>query len=158
MSAVPRVSATLEDYLETILALIQDGGDARVRDISERLSVHKSTVTAALKTLTEKGLVDHEPYGAVVLTEAGNRIATHVARNHAVVKQFLRQVLLVDSQTAEDNACRMEHVMDKVVLDRLVAFAEFMGSCSETNVNCLARFAAHLGVEHDPNDDPGEDA
>ncbi len=147
MSAASRISATLEDYLEAILALSQVGGEARVRDISERLSVHKSTVTAALKTLSEKGLVDHEPYGAVVLTDAGNSIASRVTRNHAVVKRFLREVLIVDSQTAEDNACRMEHVMDKVVLDRLVAFAEFMESCSETNGNCLERFADHLGVE-----------
>ena len=149
MNDESRVSATLEDYLETILALSQVGGDARVRDISERLSVHKSTVTAALKTLSEKKLVEHEPYGAVVLTDAGRLIASRVARNHAVVKRFLQEVLLVDAQTAEDNACRMEHVMDKAVLDRLVAFAEFMRSDSEPSGNPLLRFADHLGVSRD---------
>jgi DtxR family Mn-dependent transcriptional regulator len=149
MTNSSRVSATLEDYLEAILALSQVGGDARVRDISERLSVHKSTVTAALKTLSEKQLVEHEPYGAVVLTDAGRRIASRVARNHAVVKRFLQDVLLVDAQTAEDNACRMEHVMDKAVLDRLVAFAEFMGSDSKTSANPLQRFAEHLGMRCD---------
>ena len=146
MSDVLHLSSTLEDYLEAILALSKVGGDARVRDISARLSVHKSTVTAALKTLSEKKLVDHEPYGAVVLTDAGRRIASRVARNHAVVKRFLQEVLLVDARTAEDNACRMEHVMDAAVLDRLVAFAEFMRSDAEENTNTLQRFAEHLGI------------
>ncbi len=100
MSSVSRISATLGDYLEAILALSQVGGDARVRDISERLSVHKSTVTAALKTLAEKDLVEHEPYGTVVLTAAGNRIATRVARSHSVVKRFLPDVLIEDAKSA----------------------------------------------------------
>jgi len=153
MSAVSQISATLEDYLEAILALIQNGGEARVRDISERLAVHKSTVTAALKTLAEKNLVDREPYGAVTLTNEGRRIAIRVTQSHAVVKTFLKDVLLVDSHTAEDNACRMEHVMDKIVLERLVTFAEFMSSCSATNVKCLERFADHLGIEVTPSED-----
>lgn len=146
MSDSPQLSSTLEDYLEAILALSEVGGDARVRDISERLSVHKSTVTAALKTLSEKGLVDHEPYGAVVLTDAGRLIAVRVARSHAVVKSFLQEVLLVDAATAEENACRMEHVMDAAVLERLVGFAEFMRSDSETSANTLLRFAERLGI------------
>jgi DtxR family transcriptional regulator, Mn-dependent transcriptional regulator len=154
MSAASPISAALEDYLEAILALSKDTGEARVRDISGRLSVHKSTVTAALKTLSERELVDHEPYGAVSLTPAGHCIAARIARSHAVVKAFLKDVLLVDADTAETNACRMEHVMDKVVLERLVAFADFMGSCSESNVNCLKRFSDHLGMDPAPEDDP----
>ena len=146
MSTVSPISAALEDYLEAILALSEDGGEARVRDISERLSVHKSTVTAALKVLSEKRLVEHEPYGAATLTEAGQRIAIRVAQSHAVVKSFLEDVLLVESKTAEANACRMEHVMDKVVLERLVSFAEAMGSCPESPENCLQRFADSIGV------------
>ncbi|MBT3191357.1 MAG: metal-dependent transcriptional regulator [Verrucomicrobia bacterium] len=153
MATVSPISAALEDYLEAILALSENGGTARVRDISERVSVHKSTVTAALKTLSERKLVDHEPYGAVTLTVEGRRIAARIARSHAVVKAFLKDVLLVDSHTAEENACRMEHVMDKVVLERLVSFADFMGSCSETNANCLRRFADHLGVDSTPKEE-----
>jgi len=146
-AALPPISATLEDYLEAILALSRDDGEARVRDISERLSVHKSTVTAALKTLADKALVVHEPYGGVALTAAGRHIAVRVAHSHDVVKAFLKDVLLVDGHTAEANACRMEHVMDKLVLERLVAFAEFMGSISVTNRDGQERFAAHLGVD-----------
>ncbi len=147
------ISAALEDYLEAILALSEEGGDARVRDISERLSVHKSTVTAALKTLSDKMLVNHEPYGATTLTEEGHRIALRVARSHAVVKAFLKDVLLVDSETAESNACRMEHVMDKIVLERLIEFAEFMKSCSDANSACLTRFAGHVGVSNPAAED-----
>jgi len=145
--ATTQISATLEDYLDTILSLSEDNGEARVRDISERLSVHKSTVTAALKTLVEKKLVVHEPYGGAALTPAGRNIATRVARGHSVVRSFLRDVLLVDSHIAETNACRMEHVMDKIVLERLVAFAEFMDSCGGPGEHCLNRFAEYVGIE-----------
>jgi DtxR family Mn-dependent transcriptional regulator len=150
MAAATKISAALEDYLETILALSESNGEARVRDISERLSVHKSTVTAALKALSEKELVVHEPYGGVMLTPAGRNIAVRVTHSHAVVKSFLKDVLLVDSHTAETNACRMEHVMDKSVLERLVSFAEFMKSCEGADSHCLTRFAKYAGVDLDP--------
>jgi DtxR family Mn-dependent transcriptional regulator len=153
MTAATKISATLEDYLETIFALIEKNGEARVRDISERLSVHKSTVTAALKALAEKELVAHEPYGGATLTTAGRNIAERVSRNHAVVKIFLRDVLLVDSHTAETNACRMEHVMDKIVLERLIAFAEFMKACEGADSSCLERFANYAGIDIESNEE-----
>jgi len=142
-AALPPISATLEDYLEAILALSRDDGEARVRDISERLSVHKSTGTAALKTLADKALVVHEPYGGVALTAAGRHIAVRVAHSHDVVKAFLKDVLLVDGHTAEANACRMEHVMDKDVLDRLARFAQFVRECPHADRDWTAGFEAY---------------
>ncbi len=120
------ISAAQEDYLEAILVLEAANGRVRVRDLAERLSVHKSTVTAALKGLTEKMLIDYEPYGRIALTRQGRHAAERVSADHAVAKAFLTDVLLVDAATAEENACRMEHVMDRDVLNRLVSFAAFM--------------------------------
>ncbi len=141
-----KVSAAQEDYLEAILALESLHGRVRVRDVSERLSVHKSTVTAALKMLTEKGLIEYEPYGRIVLTDIGRRTGTRVQERHETLRAFLRDVLLVDADKAEENACRMEHVVDSVVLDRLEQFTGFMQQPCGKGHECLKGFRALLGA------------
>ena len=137
----PEVTATLENYLEAISRITLEKGVARVRDIATALSVHKSTVTAALKSLAEKGLVNYEPYEVTTLTARGRRVALEVARRHEVIRRFLREVLLADNEAAEANACRMEHVMDKDILHRLSLFAEFVKECPRTGEDWLQRFS-----------------
>lgn len=142
------ISAVQEDYLEAILALEADATRVRVRDLAERLSVHKSTVTAALKALADKGLIEYEPYGQIVMTRDGRRAAERVSADHAVAKIFLTDVLMIDDQTAEENACRMEHVMDRAVLNRLVSFTAYMTQGQgQVGVDCLAAFKTYLKTE-----------
>jgi len=142
-----RISATLEDYLEAILNQEEREGAARVRDIAASVSVHKSTVTAALHALSEKRLVNYVPYGPITLTESGRRIAERVKHDHDVIRTFLRDILLVDDEVAEENACRMEHVMDRTVLDRLVVFAKYMRDRRAAGDACWGEYAEKLGKE-----------
>jgi len=118
-----------EDYLEAIFRAIAQKGIARAGEISRRLSVHKSTVTAALKGLAEKGLVNYTPYEPVTLTPAGRQVAEEVTRRHEAIRRFLVDVLVVEPEAAEANACRMEHAMDPDVADRLLRFMEFVKRC-----------------------------
>lgn len=138
------ISAVQEDYLEAILALEADHGRARVRDLAERLSVHKSTVTAALKVLADKALVEHEPYGRIVMTDAGRLAAERVTKDHSALKAFLKDVLLFDATVAEENACRMEHVMDRAVINRLVAFASFVKDQGHKTKGLQTQFQSFL--------------
>ena len=124
--AESRLSAAQEDYLEAIITLEAEHGRVRVRDLSGKLGVHKSTVTAALKMLTDKGLIDYEPYGRIVLLEPGRRAAQRVAKRHDLLRRFLREILLVDEGLADANACRMEHVMDAVLLRRIELFYAYL--------------------------------
>ena len=133
------LSATLEDYIEAIARLVSRDGAARAGDIAEALSVHKSTVTSALKGLSEKGLVNYHPYAAITLTPEGREVAQDVRARHEVVRRFLREVLRVDDRTAEANACRMEHVMDPEVLRRLASFAEFARNHPKAREEWLSR-------------------
>jgi DtxR family transcriptional regulator, Mn-dependent transcriptional regulator len=119
------LSTSAEDYLEAILRLVADKGAARVRDIAAALSVHKSTVSATLKSLAEKGLVNYAPYEIATLTERGRRIARDVSGRHEVLRRFLGEVLGVSEAAAETNACRMEHILDSEVLDRLAKLVDF---------------------------------
>jgi DtxR family transcriptional regulator, Mn-dependent transcriptional regulator len=130
----------MEDYLEAIARLVGEKGAARARDIAAALTVHKSTVTAALQSLAKKDLVNYVAYEAATLTPAGRKIADDVIRRHEIVRGFFMQILAVDEATADANACRMEHVLDAEVLDRLACFAEFIKSCPSANQRCLKRF------------------
>ena len=140
MDPLSEISRTLEDYLEVIARLIGEKGVARVRDIAHALSVHKSTVSSALKSLSAKGLVEHNPYEAATLTARGQQVADEVARRHQVISRFLEEVLLIDEDMAQANACRMEHVLDKQVMERLRLFASFVKECPRTGQDWLGRF------------------
>ena len=134
------LSATLEDYLEAISRLIAEKGVARVRDIATALSVHKSTVTAALKSLGEKGLVNYSPYEVVTVTSQGRKVAKDILGRHRLIRRFLVDVLLLDEDMTDANACRMEHVMDEEVLERLSLFGEFVKQCPRAGEEWLGKF------------------
>ena len=95
MSESSAISSTLEDYLEVILRLLGEKGAARVRDIAKALSVHKSTVTVALRRLAEKGLVNYRPYELVTLTPQGEELGREILRRHQLIRRFLSEVLLL---------------------------------------------------------------
>jgi len=138
------VSSTLEDYLETILVLTNEKGAARVRDISTCLGVHKSTVTSALKSLCDKGLLNYAPYEIATLTNEGKKIAKGVRRIHTTIYRFLKDTLLLDEKTAEQNACRLEHVMDRKVVDRLILFEKTLAA-HQASSPCLKNFSDACG-------------
>jgi len=120
------LTSSMEDYLEAVLGLQCEGGAARVRDIAGRLDVSMSAVTAAMRTLADRGLVHYDPYRQVTLTEPGRRAAEEITDRHQVLRRFLTKVLGLSPAVAEANACRMEHVVDNAVLDRLAAFGRFV--------------------------------
>lgn len=135
------LSSQLEDYLEAIDVLGQAGGTARVRDIALHVGVHKSTVTAALHNLSERGLVNYRPYGEITLTETGRDTAREVRRKHRVIRGFLVNVLGLDAGVADANACRLEHDFGPAAFHRLCLFSEFLEGKSSEGWDCFAEFA-----------------
>ena len=121
-----KLSASLEDYLEAILNLSAKGSVARSKDIAELLGVSRASVTGALRTLSEKHLVNYKPYGFVTLTEEGRHHAQRVARKHEIIKSFFVDVLDVDETVAQEAACKAEHAFGPHIVDRLLNFMEFV--------------------------------
>ncbi len=80
MGGSVELSESLEDYLEAIYHLVAEKQVARSRDIATRLRVGRSSVTGALQALSEKGLVNYEPYEAITLTRGGRAAAARRAR------------------------------------------------------------------------------
>ena len=118
-----------EDYLETILDFAQEYGHAHVRDIAERLGVRMASVSGALKTLRDSGLVNYQRYGTVTLSAEGENLASKVRDRHKLLERFMEMILGVDRETAQENACRMEHTVDEKVLRRLARYVEFVEGC-----------------------------
>ncbi len=144
MTAAMPLTPTLEDYIEAIWHLVAEKGAARVGDIAEAVSVHKSTVSTALKSLSEKRLVDYAPYRAATLTPRGREVAREIVRRHEVMREFLAEVLCVPPGIADDNACRMEHAMTPEVLNRLALFIQFIRECPRAGEDWVQRFRAYV--------------
>ena len=140
MTAASSLSESMENYLEVILALEKESKVARAKDIAARLQVQRGSVTGALKNLGEKGLINYEPYSFITLTSEGKRIAKEITHRHHVLKDFLFNVLQIDPETAEDNACRMEHAIDKKTIDRLILFIEYIHVCPRAGEDWLKSF------------------
>lgn len=115
-----------EDYLEAVLVLGRKAGPVRVTALARRLGVSKPSVVAALSSLERKGLARHERYGGVELTAAGRKVAATVFSRHRLLCEFLEGVLGVGRETAERDACRIEHGLSPETVQRLIQFVRRM--------------------------------
>ncbi len=116
------LSPSLEDYLEAIYLLKEKKGFTRVSEIADFLNVKMSSVNSALKTLLEKGLVIHETYGYVNLTDKGEENAKKVYSRHTILKRFFKEILELDEETAEKDACKIEHHISEKSLGKLLKY------------------------------------
>jgi len=119
-------TASMEDYLESIIMLREGKEAVRVSQMSQALGVKMPSVTGALKKLSDEGLVEHQRYGRVQLTTEGEKVARDVFRRHEALRRFLEDILSVDAETAADDACKMEHVISPLTQKRLAKFIDFV--------------------------------
>jgi DtxR family Mn-dependent transcriptional regulator len=135
-----KITASLEDYLEAIYKIIEEKQGVKAIEISRKLGVGRSSVTEALKTLADKGLVNYGRYDVISLTSAGEKVAQQVIFKHDALYEFFTGILGVAPEDAHENACRVEHVISEDLLKRLIAFIEFNKQFQCTNHNYLEEF------------------
>lgn len=97
-----------EDYLEAMLMMQKKYGYIRSIDVAEKLGVTKPSVTYATKRLRENGYITMDRDGLITLTESGMAIAAQMLDRHNTLTGFL-VAIGVDPETAEADACKMEH-------------------------------------------------
>ncbi len=114
-----RLSATHEMYLKIVYQLGQSGDAARVGQMAKGLGVHPSTVSAVVRTLDRLGLVTHDRYGVVKLTDVGERLAECVVRRFDSLKRFFVVGLGMGEDDAEIEACEIEHAISGLAVRRL---------------------------------------
>lgn len=117
-----QVSASLEDYLEVIYETINEKQGVKAIDISRKLGVGRSSVSDALKVLADKKLVNYGRYDVLSLTKEGEKIAKEVIVKHSVLYDFFVNVLDLSPEQADENACRIEHVISEEAFERFVDF------------------------------------
>ncbi len=144
------LSASLEDYLEAIFWIVRQKQVARAKDIGDRLDVGRSSVTGALHALAERALINYAPYDLITLTEKGKTIAEDVVRRHEVLRDFFVKVLAVGADDAEAAACKMEHAIPEDVLQRFLAFVEFVDRCPRGGTKWIKGFSNHCEEDKTP--------
>ena len=118
--AIKRTRESEEMYLETILLLHREHANVRAVDVGEELGYAKSSVSRGVNLLKDKGYIEIDPAtGNITFTEAGKKKAEGVYECHRVITKALIK-LGAEEHVAEENACRIEHV----VSDELMAVLE----------------------------------
>lgn len=113
---------SLEDYLETLLILNNENGKIRCVNVAKRMKVSKPSVNKAMNVLKEKGLVLQETYGDIHFTPEGKEVAEKVYQRHTTILRFLVDVLGVKEETAEIEACHIEHVISEDTFQKIRDF------------------------------------
>ena len=111
-----------QDYLEAILEIAKEEKIVHRIDIAKRLNVSQAAVNKAVKNLCEKGYV-YEDGKHLYLSETGLSYAEAVFEKHCIIREFLIKHG-VSSATAEQDACRLEHLISDETFEMMKKFIE----------------------------------
>ena len=114
-----KVHASGENYLETILLLKREKGYVRSIDIATKMEYSKPSVSRAMGLLRENGYITMDPReGWIELTEMGQEVAERMYERHDLICRWL-MALGVSQETAEEDACRIEHDLSEETFARI---------------------------------------
>jgi DtxR family Mn-dependent transcriptional regulator len=114
------LTAAVEDYVKAIYAHETSDGAASTTALAARLEVTPAAVSGMLRKLTSLGLVEHQPYRGVRLTERGRLVALEVVRHHRLLELFLVENLGMGWDEVHTEAEVLEHVLSEE-LEELIA-------------------------------------
>lgn len=134
------LSASLEDYIETIYHIVEEKQVARAKNIADHLGVSRASVTEALRALSSKGLINYAPYEVITMTDSGREVAEDVIFRHTTLKNFFTQILTIDDKIAEEGACKIEHAAPPQVIKRMIDFMKFVESSPQVDKGFIDSF------------------
>lgn len=108
-----------EEYLKVILLLSMNTECIRSSDVADKLGVTRASVSNMMNVLKENGCIEKEKYSTLTLTEYGRELAMKIKNRYDIIKSFLVEVLEIDVETAEYEACNIEHVIGLETLEKL---------------------------------------
>jgi len=113
------LSGPVEDYLKAIYDLERDARPATTNEIAERLAISPASVSGMMRRLADQGLITHEPYRGVRLTEDGRRAALRTLRRHRILECYLTEILGYPWDRVHDEAERLEHAASEELIERM---------------------------------------
>lgn len=114
-----KIQESGEDYLETILILEKQKGYVRSIDIANELNYSKPSVCRAMGILKEAEYITMDRERQIHLTEEGRAKANEIYNRHKLLTRFFADILGVDQITAEQDACRIEHVISETSFQKI---------------------------------------
>ena len=155
------LTQALEDYLLTIYQFTQSHGFVRVKDIVRARNVKAGSVSPAMRRLSELGLVEYVQREYIKLTETGETEARKIFSRHELLSRFFHEILKMEHEASEQEACAMEHSLSESAMDRLVSFFEFLHVCPHSFLTYWERYQTCRGshpldhqCEHCPDAPP----
>ena len=133
MRAHEVISATVEEYLETIYNISMEGEIVIGARLAERFQVSAPTVTEMLKRLVRDGYIEMDMKRHITLTEAGNTLAEGVLRRHRLTERFLVDMLGMQWHEVHEEACRLEHFISGAVEERVITSLHNPLTCPHGN-------------------------
>lgn len=115
-------------YLMTIHELLETQGYARVTDIAKQLNITRGSCSISLKPLKKRGLVVEDHNKFLLLSDEGKRLARVVEKNDELLEVLFREILGVNAEQAEVDACKIEHLLSIETSIKLCSFIELMRS------------------------------
>lgn len=107
-----------EMYLETILVLSGKLEHVRAIDVAERMGYSKPSVSRGLSILRNARYINTDVNGYLTLTETGREVAGKVYERHQLITRLLESIG-VDHKIAEEDACRVEHVISDATFNAI---------------------------------------
>jgi len=155
MAKIGKLSESLEDYLEVIHHLVAEKRVARVRDIAHRKGVKMSSVVGALRRLSAAGYVVYRAREFVEMTELGEELSRQLVARHEFLTEFFVDLLGVDPEIAEEEACSVEHVLSPDTMVRMRRLGRFVAGSEPLQERCRALNPAGAEADEDaPLPDP----
>ena len=123
-----KVSMSHEDYLEAIVMLGgSDTQSVRSVDIATKLGVSKASVSKAVASLKASGMLDQPYYGDITLTHDGYQYGKSVLERHEKLTRFLHEKVGLSLETAEEEACQMEHAISDESFGKWLEYFDSIG-------------------------------
>ncbi len=138
-----KLTPSIEDYIKAVYSISKSNKVVRVKDLAKYLNVKMPSVVNAVKSMENKGLVVHENYGYIELTDLGKKVGRDLEERFNVLTEFLVQVLQLDKETATADACSIEHYLNHKTVDRIIELLRFLKS-HPTESRWISKFEEFL--------------
>ena len=127
------ISKALEEYLKTMYILQVQDKELRVTDIANQMNISKPSVTKAINSLKENGLVDYETYGKIELTENGNDLAKKILEAYDISYVFFKDVIGLDEDASKREAEKLKLTMEDNTINNLAKYVHKVLNLSDLN-------------------------
>lgn len=152
-----RLTQSMEDYLETILELVQERKVARVKDIARIRGVKPGSVSPAMRRLADMGLIEYVQREFIDLSPEGEIVAKKVMARHQLLRHFFYDILQMEKTAADEQACLVEHCLSDDAVERLTRLVEYLKASAALDLSAIHE-DGHQGEHTLADMIPGQEA